>query len=278
MTDLHEYSHHENEDQLPIEGARDNQDFCWTLDTTAFEHLRDKIFSGEGAFPVTQGDKGGFFGQIFSDDRRLIDLHGWISARNGKVNLYEHINPVRLEYAYSPDGKKGKKAALIDIDRVVRLHVDLDPREGYDLEDERKLILALLMDEDRLRKLGLPGGPTTILDSGGGYWAFWELIEPIKLPTLAQARTSGDEGRVLGEAARDVGRYNEWIARQLNGELGGKIADGCFNIDRITRLVGTVNLPDEAKIAKGRKPAVAKIAGYWPNRAYRAEQFKKTDF
>ena len=140
MTDLHEYSPRENEDQLPIDGARDNQDFCWTLGITAFEHLRDKIAFGEGAFPVTQGDKGGFFGQIFSEDKRLTELARWVNERNGKVNLYEHINPVRLEYAYSPDGKKGKKAALIDIDRVVRLHVDLDPREGYDLEDERKLI------------------------------------------------------------------------------------------------------------------------------------------
>ena len=262
--------------------AGDDQNFCRLigakLDNTAFQHLRDKIVAGEGAFPVTPlEDKRGVFGEIFSDDKRFSELAGWVNTRNGKVNLYEHINPVRLEYIHSPDGKKGKKAALIDIDRVVRLHVDLDPRENYDLEDERKLILALLTDEDRLRKLGLPGGPTTILDSGGGYWAFWELLEPIQLPSVREARASGNEGRVLGEAARDVGRYNEWITRQLNGELGGKIADGCFNIDRIARLVGTVNLPDETKIAKGRKPVVAKFVGYWPERAYRAEQFKKTN-
>ena len=243
---------------------------------SATEHLRNKITAGEGAFPITFKDNKGS-GRIFIDDRKLVELSTWVAERNGRVNLYEHINPVRPEYTASEAGRAGKKAALVDIALVPRFHADLDPRAGHDWETERSLILALLVNVERLRELGFPGGPSKILDSGGGFWAFWELVEPIKLPTIAEARASGNEERFLGEAARDVGRYNEWIAQTLNREFGGdRLADGCHNIDRVCRLVGTKNLPDEKKIAKGRKEALAQIVGEWP-RLYTPEQFQKTN-
>ena len=76
--------------------------------------------------------------------------------------------------------------------------------------------------------------PSVILDSGGGYWAIWMLAEPQTL---------------TGHAEVDVlGRYNQ----ALEAALG---ADACHNIDRIARLPGTVNIPDENKLRKGRRPS-----------------------
>ena len=117
---------------------------------SATEHLRNKITAGEGAFPITFKDNKGS-GRIFIDDRKLVELSTWVAERNGRVNLYEHINPVRPEYTASEAGRAGKKAALVDIALVPRFHADLDPRAGHDWETERSLILALLVNVERLR-------------------------------------------------------------------------------------------------------------------------------
>ena len=71
-----------------------------------------------------------------------------------------------------------------------------------------------------------------VVFSGGGYQAFWKLETPISI--------NGDLGR-----AEDAKRYNQ----QLELLFGG---DNCHNVDRIMRLPGTVNVPDERKRTKGR--------------------------
>lgn len=157
----------------------------------------------------------------------LQDMVAWIDEYNGIRNIYYHINPVR--YAVK------KKAERTDIDKVCYLHVDIDARAGQDLVAERKRILALLTKN---RPSGIPE-PTIIVASGGGYQAFWKLIEAIPI--------NGEIG--LAEEAK---RFNQ----QLETVFGG---DHCHNIDRIMRLPGTINVPDEKKLKKGRTSELAKL-------------------
>lgn len=203
------------------------------------------------------------------NDRQQGELGSWVRENNGKVNLYWQINPLKI-YPTS-------KAHLQDVRAVTRFHVDLDPRKNtHDREGEREIIRSLLTDEDWLKRIGLPGGPSLTLDSGNGYWAFWELARPI--PILGE-----DEG-TQREAAAQIGRHNRWIAEVLNGALNAivkdgvasEIADTCHNIDRISRLPGTVNIPDHNKLAAGWKEQTASVFSHNPERVYTADQFEKS--
>lgn len=160
-------------------------------------------------------------------------LGKWLEAFNGKRNIYFHVNP--------PTRDLTKKADREDIKSVDWLHIDIDPRAGEDLTEERARALALL--QGKLPE-GVPA-PTCIIFSGGGYQGFWRLDEPIPI--------DGDLPR-----AEDAKRYN----MQLELLFG---ADNCHNIDRIMRLPGTVNLPDARKAKKGRVPTLASLVEFNEN-------------
>ncbi len=148
---------------------------------------------------------------------------GWIGQQSGRMNVYWTVNLVK-----SPTDKKPKKE---DIEEAHFLHVDLDPRKGEDVDKERKRILELLQD--------FSPSPSVIVDSGGGYQGFWRLDDPLFI--------GGDANRIA-----DLEAYN----RQLSIVLRG---DSTHNIDRIMRLPGSINLPDEKKIKKGRIKRLATI-------------------
>ncbi len=152
-------------------------------------------------------------------------LRKWLEEYNGKRNIYFHVN--------SPMKALTKKADREDIKSVDWLHVDIDPRAGEDLDEERKRALGLLTTN-------LPEGvpaPTVIIFSGGGYQGFWKLKESIPI--------NGDLPK-----AEDAKRFNV----QLEIRFG---ADNCHNIDRIMRLPGTINIPDARKVKKGRSRTLA---------------------
>lgn len=158
-------------------------------------------------------------------------LRHWLAQHNDKANLYYHVNEVRGDF-------QGAKAKRADIERVIYLHVDIDPGPKEALEEAQARILNLLTD-------GRPGGvplPTAIVFSGGGYQAFWRLKNPIII--------GGDVAK-----ADEVERYN----REIEHSLGG---DNCHNIDRVMRLPGTMNLPNEGKRKKGRVAALAALVAF----------------
>ena len=168
-------------------------------------------------------------------------METWLKEFNGIYNIYWSVNP--------PLHDLNKKASREDIKEVAYLHVDIDPRAGEPLEQEQKRCLALLVE-------CLPSTvppPTIILFSGGGYQAFWKLAKPIPI--------NGDLTR-----AEEAKRYNQ----QLELLFGG---DNCHNIDRIMRLPGTVNLPDERKARKGRQKQIAKLISFKPENVYALDRF-----
>ncbi|UTV81825.1 phage/plasmid primase, P4 family [Acidithiobacillus sp. YTS05] len=160
----------------------------------------------------------------------------WAENQNQTDNVYFSINPTE-----KPMSKKPSKE---DIARVEWLYVDIDPRAGEEIEAERARILRLLTT-------GLPKGipqPSLIIDSGGGFWGFWRLAEPLGVDDFARAEEMNGE-----------------LARLLDG-------DHCQNVDRIARLPGTRNWPGQKKAKKGRTPQEAEVV-YQTAESYRLEDF-----
>lgn len=160
----------------------------------------------------------------------------WIDRWQGTRNLYFTVNDTKHLVAKKPN--KG------DIGNFRALHVDVDPRYGHNLAEERDRILKTL------RSYSPP--PSVIIDSGGGYQAFWILREPVPVVDLSQV-----EGR------------NKFIA----GQLG---ADSCHNIDRLMRLPGTINIPTKRKREKGRTERLSQVVEAHWDRTYTLEVFPCT--
>ena len=168
-------------------------------------------------------------------------LTRWLDQHNGRRNIYFSVNrPLRA---------LNKKAERTDIGEVRWLHVDIDPRAGEDLAEERARALCLLTD---VLPAGVPA-PTAVIFSGGGYQGFWRLETPIPI--------GGDLAR-----AEDAKRYNQALERAFG-------ADNCHNVDRIMRLPGTINLPDERKARKGRVPTLATLHRFDPANTYPLARF-----
>lgn len=174
----------------------------------------------------TTGKKGAFTTKSFPPIDGVIpwdSVYEWIEGRQGNGNLYYSVNTTRHPV--------DKKLERTDLAALVSLHVDLDPRMGEDQDEAQARIIKQL---DALKK-----PPTWIISSGGGVNAIWDLIEPVPI-----------DGNL--DVAEDLKMYNVQIERELGG-------DHCHNVDRILRLPGSVNCPDERKRSKGRRYATAKI-------------------
>lgn len=166
------------------------------------------------------------------------ELLEWLEARSGRMNLYWMVNPARTRLT--------SKAKKEDVEELAWLHVDIDPGQGEEPETARANAVA------RLEAYSPP--PSIIVDSGGGVQALWCLVDP---PYIG-----GDIPR-----AEEAECYN----RQLEAELGG---DHCHNCDRILRLPGTINLPNEKKRKAGRAPRLASVVSSHAERVYSLAEFE----
>lgn len=172
----------------------------------------------------------------------IKQCENFIDKYNGERNIYFSVNEVMYDVA--------SKAQKTDIKQANWLHVDIDPIDGQPVDSEQDRILSRLTS--KLPK-GIPE-PTVIVYSGGGFQAFWRLMDPVVV-----------EGNV--QKGEEFELYN----KRLESIFGG---DHCFNIDRIMRLPGTVNVPDAKKMKKGRVKALAKLIEFNKKR-YPIEEFKK---
>lgn len=163
-------------------------------------------------------------------------MRGWIEEKQGVHNVYFMVNPARRAL--------GSKADKTDMAALAWLHVDIDPRAGEDIASERERALKLLQSYEPR--------PTVIVDSGGGFQGFWRLEEAQPI--------DGDVGR-----AEELEAYNQQLEIVFQ-------ADHCHNIDRIMRLPGTINVPDEKKLKKGRVPALAVLVEF-NDRSYPLKRF-----
>tara|TARA_R110002124_G_scaffold11974_5_gene56825 strand:- start:5082 stop:7688 length:2607 start_codon:yes stop_codon:yes gene_type:complete len=181
-------------------------------------------------------------------------MRDWIDRRQARENIYFTVNTVYGEVESKPN--KGAIAA------IHAAHVDLDPRPGEPLDAERERAERLLRSYDP--------APTVVLDSGGGFQAFWVSEEDVPVGGSAdlarlvwRTADSAKRGRLADAeqaavAAHEARLFDTVEGRNLHIE-GALQADACHNADRIMRLPGTVNVPNKKKRAKGRVPALAHV-------------------
>lgn len=197
----------------------------WMFEADAVEFLRGWLPPGPWHLISLMDGPPRFASFARGQEREAND---WIQRENADRNIYFAPNPLLRE----PANGKAKKE---DIALIVALHVDIDPAPDADWQAERQRILALLTDN-------LPEGvppPSVIVDSGGGYQAFWMLRQPVEV--------GGDVAK-----AAAVERHTRWLEERFG-------ADHCHNVDRIMRLPGTINHPNAKKIAVGRVDAPARV-------------------
>jgi len=166
----------------------------------------------------------------------------FIDKWNGKRNMYFTVN--------SAIGDIKSHQKISQIQSLDCFHVDIDPKKGADINEERSRALGLLTKN---RPKGVPE-PSVIIFSGGGYQAFWRLKIPIQI--------GGNS-----EIAEDVKTYNLQLETLFS-------ADHCHNVNRIMRLPGTINLPNADKRAKGQVEELALLTQY-TDVVYEAKDFMK---
>ena len=181
--------------------------------------------------------------RTFNPTTQETELRAWIDKRQGIKNLYFTVNIVYE--GYSGD----KKCAKEDIAWVRGAHVDIDQRPNEGTVEEEKLWALDLLEKYEVR-------PDILIDSGNGIQAFWPFKEPIKV-------AGNPELLALFEG------INNTIMRAFSG-------DKCWNIDRIMRLPGTINMPDKGKRKKGRVPVLAKLMRFDTPAKCTPDMFKTT--
>lgn len=201
--------------------------------------------------------------RTFNASERLA-MRDWFEERQGRENLYFTVNAV-----YGAVVSKPNKGA---ISAVHALHVDVDPRPGEPLDLERARAEKVLRE--------FKPAPTVIIDSGGGFQAFWLLVDEVATggsAALARMFKSSDkltDGERAEVTAHEARLFDLVEARNLAIEAALQ-ADACHNADRIMRLPGTINVPNKKKLAKGRVPALACVVEADWSRRYRLEDFPR---
>jgi hypothetical protein len=207
----------------------------------SIEFLKKWNKNGPWVLTAIQIDKKAITTNTFhSKDEK--ELFQWLEKYNGNRNIYFHVNSVMRDLS--------SKALKEDIKSADWLHIDIDPQQGENLEQERDRALGLLTD--KLPK-GIPN-PTVVVFSGGGYQGFWRLKQPFII-----------DGHI--KKAEEFELYN----KRLEQIFGG---DHCHNIDRIMRLPGTINIPDAKKKKAGRTEELS-IEIIFENTSYDLSEFKK---
>jgi hypothetical protein len=167
------------------------------------------------------------------------EMKAWIDTHNGHRNLYYLVNEP------ATNGRRKRE----DIESVRGVFTDVDPQDGdaqFDTERWRLLGLAGRMRDEAVCP------PSFAVDSGNGVQFVWLLKDKID----AQSHAAEAEAQSRGIAAA----------------LGGD--NGVFDLARILRLPGTLNLPDAGKRAKGRTVQPARLL-WKTGRAYTLEEIAR---
>ena len=187
--------------------------------------------------------------------RTADEVAAFVGRYNGKRNLYYSVNPTRTELR--------KKAKKTDIAAIEYALADLDPNKGEASNAAKARYLRQLEGAFEPK-------PVAAVDSGNGIQCLWRLQELIALGAPIKEKDS------LRYGPEDQAKIDDVEARiaAVMQRLGGKV--GTQNIDRILRLPGTTNLPNEKKRNDGRVPCSTKLL-WFNGAAYPLSAFPKNE-
>jgi putative DNA primase/helicase len=174
------------------------------------------------------------------------DAQNWIEAgQKDGWGIYFNDNDLSVDL-----GRRHNKAAEIEVSHVRMMHVDADLPKNTK-PDDFAAAKALVLEKIRAHRLP----PSYIINSGNGYGVFWLLKERVA--------TDADPVKIADCKARN---------RQLAIDIGGG-ADHCENLDRVMRVPGLINFPNEAKRKRGCVKVPTELVEFHPERIYDIEQF-----
>lgn len=157
------------------------------------------------------------------------EVRDFVAKESGRANIFYTVGVVR-------EGVR-KKPSKADIVETRHLHADLDPPKEISAEDADGWI------DDALAKV-MAGRdapvPSYVGRSGYGLHLLWTLDEPFFV--------GGDANRVA-----DFEAYTRSLVVALDADKS------TFNVDRLLRLPGTVNLPGKDKRDRGRVPRATSL-------------------
>jgi hypothetical protein len=161
-------------------------------------------------------------------------VRDFVHQYDGRRNLYFMVNPANRRLT--------SKATKNDVEVAEFVIADLDPDKHESPEAAKARYLA------GLQTFGLR--PTFLINSGNGLQAIWRLAVP------------------LGPGAFD---QVQDVSKAVMVALGS--AAGTQNVDRVFRLPGTTNIPNKAKLARGRVPCPTALIQH-NSESYPIEAFK----
>ena len=158
-------------------------------------------------------------GRNFGSD--VITALAFVVGQNQlRNNIYFTVNAVSPDFA-------GHKPAKTEIAAIRAAHVDIDPYKPGARFDKEAALRSVLIDE-----------PTIVIDSGNGLHAYWVLIEAAP---------------ATPENVASIEAVNKALVARYGGD------QSAWNVDRVLRVPGTVNWPNEKKRALGRVPCMATV-------------------
>jgi hypothetical protein len=188
--------------------------------TRAVKFLATLRSGGPWVLTAIPPDGGSTSTETFTE---LEEARQFIAEVNTASNVYYATNPTKR-----PLSSKAKKA---DIASVAYLHVDADPDRDESPETFKERITQQLESFDPF--------PTFVIDSGNGLQLLWRLEQPVEITNK--------------NAMADIEARNYALAERLGASPATR------NIDRILRLPGTVNYPNEVKRKLGRTECRAEL-------------------
>ena len=198
-------------------------------------------FGGKDSGPRWEG------GATYEPELRndLIDDIKERQAR--KSNVYYSVNrPCRVTERQGNFGKNN----IDDIIAIRALGFDIDVL--VDKETAIDLMNKNLKDDLE---------PSIIISTGGGYHLIYILDRPwkIKLHRPAKDDKQKEDNKESIQIRSNFTDIAHSFEVQLRAIFPTWKVDNMSNVDRVLRLPGTVNYPKLEKIAKGQKPALARI-------------------
>jgi hypothetical protein len=188
--------------------------------TRAVKFLARLRSGGPWVLTAIPPDGGSTLTQTFTE---LEEARQFIAEVNNASNVYYATNPTKR-----PLSSKAKKA---DIASVAYMHVDADPDREETPETFKERMAQQLETFEPF--------PTFVIDSGNGLQLLWRLERPVEI-------TDGD-------VIADIEARNYALAERLGASPATR------NIDRILRVPGTVNYPNEVKRKLGRTECRAEL-------------------
>lgn len=157
------------------------------------------------------------------------DVRHFVAKESGRANLHYTVAELRRGVVRKP-----KKTDLTETDF---LHADLDPPKTL---PPGEIDAWIETEVARLSKLVSVPPPSLIACSGNGLHLLWRLDEALFI--------GGAEERFI-----DIEARNRWLGHELSGD------GSTWNCDRLLKLYGSINLPDDKKRKAGRTARTTRI-------------------